>query len=160
VGTSANDPDPTWGPIPATVWSVIEANAGIICSCLPMLRHPFLRLLGPLVPLNSARSKRQSYQLTSRSNHRASVSSNRKRCTDFQDTSQDTSHRSARDSEERIIGVNGGAETDLAPGLAAPRSIMIRSEVIITRNQGGEEGGQTIRWTPRKAEGVRTYLHI
>lgn len=36
----------TGGPIPATIWSVIEANTGIICTCLPVFRHP-LQLLFP-----------------------------------------------------------------------------------------------------------------
>ncbi|KAF3005814.1 hypothetical protein E8E13_008060 [Curvularia kusanoi] len=48
IAASAKDPDPTWGPIPATIWSVIEANAGIVCACLPMLRSPFVRLFGPV----------------------------------------------------------------------------------------------------------------
>ncbi|KFY13587.1 hypothetical protein V492_03149 [Pseudogymnoascus sp. VKM F-4246] len=33
--------DPTFDPIPATNWSVIEANIGLICACLPSLK-PFL----------------------------------------------------------------------------------------------------------------------
>ncbi|KFY81010.1 hypothetical protein V499_00204 [Pseudogymnoascus sp. VKM F-103] len=33
--------DPTYDPIPATNWSVIEANIGLICACLPSLK-PFL----------------------------------------------------------------------------------------------------------------------
>ncbi|KAJ5502499.1 hypothetical protein N7463_005373 [Penicillium fimorum] len=37
---SATDTDPTSGPIPATIWSVVEANTGIICTCLPVFRHP------------------------------------------------------------------------------------------------------------------------
>ncbi|KAJ5194221.1 hypothetical protein N7491_001557 [Penicillium cf. griseofulvum] len=37
---SATDADPTSGPIPATIWSVVEANTGIICTCLPVFRHP------------------------------------------------------------------------------------------------------------------------
>ncbi|KAF9889910.1 hypothetical protein FE257_006782 [Aspergillus nanangensis] len=28
------------GPIPATIWSVIEANTGIICACLPVYKQP------------------------------------------------------------------------------------------------------------------------
>ncbi|KAF2097474.1 hypothetical protein NA57DRAFT_77731 [Rhizodiscina lignyota] len=50
LASSAHDKDPTWGPLPATVWSVIEANAGIIAACLPTLRHPFALVFGPLVP--------------------------------------------------------------------------------------------------------------
>ncbi|KFY88374.1 hypothetical protein V500_06373 [Pseudogymnoascus sp. VKM F-4518 (FW-2643)] len=33
--------DATYNPIPATNWSVIEANVGLICACLPSLK-PFL----------------------------------------------------------------------------------------------------------------------
>ncbi|CAN9436319.1 unnamed protein product [Alternaria alternata] len=70
-GLSANDPDPTWGPVPATIWSVIEANAGIICACLPMLRAPFVRLFGPLFGsvATKATSKRRSYPMDWKSNH-------------------------------------------------------------------------------------------
>ncbi|KAF1995169.1 hypothetical protein P154DRAFT_380442, partial [Amniculicola lignicola CBS 123094] len=67
LAASANDPDPTWGPIPATVWSVIECNAGIVCACLPMLRQPFIHVFGPLFGSRD-RSGQRSYQLTSRSN--------------------------------------------------------------------------------------------
>ncbi|CAI7624536.1 unnamed protein product [Penicillium pancosmium] len=38
--SSAADKDSTSGPIPATIWSVIEANTGIICTCLPVFKHP------------------------------------------------------------------------------------------------------------------------
>ncbi len=34
------NPSHAGGPIPATIWSVIEANSGIICACLPKLRQP------------------------------------------------------------------------------------------------------------------------
>ncbi|EAW10000.1 uncharacterized protein ACLA_042220 [Aspergillus clavatus NRRL 1] len=37
---SADNKDPTSGPIPATIWSVIEANVGIICACLPVFHQP------------------------------------------------------------------------------------------------------------------------
>ncbi|KAJ5305978.1 hypothetical protein N7508_004993 [Penicillium antarcticum] len=37
---SAENSDSTSGPLPATIWSVIEANTGIICTCLPVFRHP------------------------------------------------------------------------------------------------------------------------
>ncbi|CAN9415252.1 unnamed protein product [Alternaria alternata] len=71
IARSANDPDPTWGPVPATIWSVIEANAGIICACLPMLRAPFVRLFGPLFGsvATKATSKRRSYPMDWKSNH-------------------------------------------------------------------------------------------
>ena len=44
LAESAKSKDPTWGVIPATVWSVVEANTGTICACLPMLRQPLSRL--------------------------------------------------------------------------------------------------------------------
>ncbi|KAI8935859.1 hypothetical protein NX059_007376 [Plenodomus lindquistii] len=67
IARSANDPDPTWGPIPATVWTVIESNTGIICACLPMLRGPFVRVFGPLLGSRRATTRRESYHLSRRS---------------------------------------------------------------------------------------------
>jgi hypothetical protein len=65
IARSANDPDPTWGPIPATIWSVIEANTGIICACLPMLRAPFVRLFGSLFGSRLATTrKHQSFPMS------------------------------------------------------------------------------------------------
>ncbi|PLB44215.1 plasma membrane Pth11-like protein [Aspergillus steynii IBT 23096] len=37
--------DPTWGSFDALIWSAIEASTGIICACLPMLKHPIQKLL-------------------------------------------------------------------------------------------------------------------
>ncbi|KAJ5963864.1 uncharacterized protein N7479_003740 [Penicillium vulpinum] len=58
---SANDTDPTSGPIPATIWSVVEANTGIICTCLPVFRHPlqflFPRLFNSSQPTTNPYSK-------------------------------------------------------------------------------------------------------
>lgn len=51
--------DPTQGRTPAAVWSIVEANAGIICACLPMLRQPFLRLIAPLLPHSRPGSKKE-----------------------------------------------------------------------------------------------------
>ncbi|KAL6708725.1 hypothetical protein ACN47E_002421 [Coniothyrium glycines] len=77
IAASASDPDPTWGPIPATIWSVIEANIGIVCSCLPMLRGPFLRLFGPLLGARHNRTRRQSYQLSAQA-HSTSITAHHK----------------------------------------------------------------------------------
>ena len=42
--------DPTWGSLPAFVWSSVEASTGLICACLPSLKQPiqacFPRLFG------------------------------------------------------------------------------------------------------------------
>ncbi|WPG98186.1 Hypothetical protein R9X50_00097200 [Acrodontium crateriforme] len=42
LSASANNPDPTYGPIPATLWAEIEANTAIIASTLPLLQTPFI----------------------------------------------------------------------------------------------------------------------
>lgn len=66
IAASAGDPDPTFGPIPATVWSVVEANTGIICACMPMLRSPFVRLFGPLLGSRKSTIGHRSFQLSAR----------------------------------------------------------------------------------------------
>ena len=40
-------------PLPATVWSVVEANTGIICACLPMIKS----LVFTIFPALSSRSR-------------------------------------------------------------------------------------------------------
>ncbi|OAX84593.1 hypothetical protein ACJ72_01047 [Emergomyces africanus] len=47
--------DVTWSPLPVAIWSTIEINTGIICSCLPMIRQP-LSILFPNLFSNSERS--------------------------------------------------------------------------------------------------------
>ncbi|KAN0091957.1 hypothetical protein V8E51_017804 [Hyaloscypha variabilis] len=39
LASSSKGTDLTFGPVPATNWSVIEANTGLICTCLPMLNQ-------------------------------------------------------------------------------------------------------------------------
>ncbi|KAK5201095.1 hypothetical protein LTR16_003847 [Cryomyces antarcticus] len=80
LASSAKDLDPTWGPIPATIWSVVEANTGIICACLPMLRRPLWALF-PRLFSNSDRSSRScsggsAYRFDSRSAQRSANSMN------------------------------------------------------------------------------------
>ncbi|OJD15152.1 hypothetical protein AJ78_04577 [Emergomyces pasteurianus Ep9510] len=58
--------DVTWSPIPVSIWSTIEINTGIICSCLPMIRQP-LSILFPNLFSNSDRSG--SKQPSSRANN-------------------------------------------------------------------------------------------
>ncbi|CAA9964650.1 hypothetical protein P3342_010723 [Pyrenophora teres f. teres] len=101
IARSANNPDPTLGPVPATIWSVIEANAGIICACLPMLRAPFLRLFGPLFTSrmgSKASTKLRSYAADWKSDHHLEPidSSNKSSASQFQPGSQ-------RSSEDEIL---------------------------------------------------------
>ncbi|RAH80425.1 hypothetical protein BO86DRAFT_433525 [Aspergillus japonicus CBS 114.51] len=37
--------DPTWGSFDALLWSAIEASTGIICACLPFLKHSAQKLV-------------------------------------------------------------------------------------------------------------------
>jgi hypothetical protein len=41
---SVNTTDPTWGSWDALLWSAIEASTGIICACLPFLKHPLKQM--------------------------------------------------------------------------------------------------------------------
>ncbi|WEW61251.1 hypothetical protein PRK78_006741 [Emydomyces testavorans] len=47
---SSKSHDQSYGTLLSTMWTVIEANTGIICACLPMLRIPLSRLLPRLLP--------------------------------------------------------------------------------------------------------------
>lgn len=43
---SRDSHDPTWDSVPASYWTVVELNCGILCACLPTLR-PLLRRIFP-----------------------------------------------------------------------------------------------------------------
>lgn len=53
--------DPTWGSFDALTWSAIEASTGIICACLPFLKHPikqaFPRLFSSFTTSRKTRSR-------------------------------------------------------------------------------------------------------
>ncbi|KAK4695002.1 hypothetical protein P7C71_g2665, partial [Lecanoromycetidae sp. Uapishka_2] len=73
LASSSRSTDVTWGYIPPTVWSVVEANTGTICACLPMLKGPlsslFPRVFGTNHESSSSFGKGSgnSYPLASRS---------------------------------------------------------------------------------------------
>lgn len=54
----AKQSDLTWNFIPRGIWTLIEANLGIISACLPILKKPFSsalsRVLGTTRPVPSA----------------------------------------------------------------------------------------------------------
>lgn len=136
IAASASDPDPTWGPIPATIWSVIEANAGIVCACLPMLRSPFVRLFGPIFGRSRGTTKPNgSYHLTSPSDKpqaSAAVSSRRR-------GADDTIMDPERDSKDGIITGEVGT-TPQGKGTRAmvrgrsPSGIFVRKEFSVDDN--------------------------
>ncbi|KAI1917320.1 hypothetical protein LOZ65_005089 [Ophidiomyces ophidiicola] len=45
LDVSSKSPDPSHGTLISTMWTTIEANTGIICACLPMLRIPLAQFL-------------------------------------------------------------------------------------------------------------------
>ena len=72
------------GPIPATVWSVVEANTGTICACLPTLKQPladlFPRLFSSSVTIvitNNRHSHDHAYVRDSHSHFRGAGLDNR-----------------------------------------------------------------------------------
>ncbi len=66
-------------PIPATIWSVIEAYTGTICACLPMFKKPLARLFPRLFSPASRRSfqsndgSKNSYALGSKAGNNSFV---------------------------------------------------------------------------------------
>lgn len=44
------------GTLPSTIWTIVEANTGIICACLPMLKTPLAKLFPSLFPFSSTTS--------------------------------------------------------------------------------------------------------
>ncbi|KAF3047787.1 hypothetical protein E8E12_011672 [Didymella heteroderae] len=136
IAASASDPDPTWGPIPATIWSVIEANAGIVCACLPMLRGPFVRLFGPIFGRSPKGTRPNgSYPLTWRSDkpHASAAVSSRRRGAD------DTIMNPERDSEEGFMTNETGItmqakESRVVVRGRSPSGIFVRKEFSVDDN--------------------------
>lgn len=49
--------DPSWHGTPAAIWSMVEVNCAILCSCLPTIRF----LIAKLIPWLEVRTKGSSY---------------------------------------------------------------------------------------------------
>lgn len=66
MAESTKTNDPTWGSFDALMWSAIEASTGIICACLPFLKHPIQRLIPSwFVSLsNGSKKTRPSYRMS------------------------------------------------------------------------------------------------
>jgi hypothetical protein len=59
--SAVSSSDPSWENIGAAIWSAIELNTSIICSCLPTLR-PLLAKWMPGGGLSSVQNDRSTYQ--------------------------------------------------------------------------------------------------
>lgn len=62
LNAGSKNKDQTSGTLNSTIWSTIEANTGIICACLPMLKSPLARLLPRYFPQGSHESAGSTVQ--------------------------------------------------------------------------------------------------
>ena len=53
---SSKSNDQTYGTLNSTIWTTVEANTGIICACLPMLKKPLSCLFPHAFPRQSGNS--------------------------------------------------------------------------------------------------------
>lgn len=107
LAASANNKDATWGPIPATVWSVIEPNVGIIAACLPTLRRPFSFLVRPFI--RESQLPRESKEYDSRGRSSGARSNDRMRAFD------DSNHHSAMRLSDRKRDIESSGMDKKAP---------------------------------------------
>lgn len=61
--TGAKSSDPNRGTLGSTVWTIVEADTGIICACLPMLRAPFGRMFPGFFSRNRSNTNSRSKNL-------------------------------------------------------------------------------------------------
>jgi len=54
LNSGSKSVDQTYGTLNSTIWTTIEANTGIICACLPMLKGPLTSLFPWLFPPGSS----------------------------------------------------------------------------------------------------------
>ena len=167
IAGSASNHDPTYGPIPATIWSVIEANAGIICACLPMLRAPFVRIFGPLFGSHvgtKGTAKRQSYQMGWKSNHHPGGAG-----TGNKSNISHTKSEPQRESGDEFM--KDEALPESRPGALNRRGsgIFVKSEFSIERNELQKQKTETMSQddmnTGRsvnedKPEGKKPFYHV
>jgi hypothetical protein len=101
--------DPTWGSFDALTWSAIEASCGIICACLPFLKHPIKQIFPRMfTSLGSRKSRsRPTYKLSALS---TKMSRNRS-------TSQ----------WESLDNYEGGSQDPIAP----PNQIIMKTDVSV-----------------------------
>ena len=69
---------PHWGKQPLVIWTAIETNVAIICSCLPTLRIPATRLLRKIRVGKRLRSNLSSWSSKSKASDCGSTDSGEK----------------------------------------------------------------------------------
>ncbi|KAL8768942.1 MAG: hypothetical protein Q9209_004997 [Squamulea sp. 1 TL-2023] len=118
LSTSSKTADPTYDTMLSTLWSNVEANAGIICACLPTLKKPLSSFYRRwLAPRSNSSSERAG------------------------------SSRTLRGREEgfRVIGMGGMGRRMEGEEVSMPRGeIQKRTDVRVQRcdDKEGIRGGQ------------------
>ena len=111
LNASSSSKDTSWGYIPATVWSVVEANTGTICACLPMLKQPlqqfFPRIFGGSKYSSYNSGERLDYQL-SKNRRGGTFDSDRRNSTGGTMITPKRPGYGTRESEERIVDQGRG----------------------------------------------------
>jgi hypothetical protein len=63
----AKSQNPTWDNIPADYWSVMEANLGVLCVCMPSLRRSLAQRFPTLFGSSVQNSNKYSYSTKDKS---------------------------------------------------------------------------------------------
>lgn len=129
---------PTGSFIRRGVWTLIEANTGIICACLPMLKQPltiiFPRLFRGTTKDQSDRPSKDSHQLDSHPNSKTWVSPdgtivNSVKTSVTAGAPSKSPYKGDEDEEEQTAGWHHKH---------LPQSILRQTEVVVSR-QGEAE---------------------
>ena len=66
LDTGSKATDQVFGTLNSTIWTTVEANTGIICACLPMLKKPLTVLFPKIFPRASIPSRYRGSNSNSR----------------------------------------------------------------------------------------------
>ncbi len=126
--------------IPRSTWTLIEANTGIICACLPMLKEPLTTLLARLfrgtTKGSTARPSRNSYHLNSHPTANTWVSSDGTVMSSVTAGQQKLGPHARDSEEEQIIGSQHRNQ---------PRGIMRKTDVVVSHHCVGAESTPSLK---------------
>ncbi len=131
--------------IPRGVWTLIEANTGIICACLPMLKQP-LMILFPRIFRGTAkdpsdRPSKDSHQLDSHPNSDTWVSAdgtimNSVKTSVTAGAPKKFPYKREADKDEQTAGWHHRNQ---------PQSILRETEVVVVSRQGETESTSSLK---------------
>ncbi|KAE8356761.1 plasma membrane Pth11-like protein [Aspergillus coremiiformis] len=128
---STTTKDPTWGSFDALMWSAIEASTGIICACLPFLKHPIQRLIPSWFGSLSTRSWR------SRSHTRPGYPMSR-----LESQSGGPTHKRNGDYNDK--GVDEDVESMGSQGPIVKNQIVLKTDIVMRSERRGVDHGYFI----------------